>query len=361
MNQELTEKQKQLVIEIKDEWINQLGNIKLNKDKVQRGIEFMYKEAKLELPKNIIYVSSPLGMQYAYCLLKNINKDSVNNSVLNSVWDSVLNSVLNSVNNSVLNSVEDSVLNSVLNSVWDSVLNSVWDSVNNSVNNSVLNSVRDSVRDSVGDYQHMGARGSVCDWNWVAFHDFFQRIGIELTPKFETFKELCCKSGAYDYLFYEDVAIICKHPEFVKWNDDQPKVLHCDNGPAIQWDDGFKLYAINGVTVTKQIVVKPETLTIKQIQEEENLEVQRIMIERYGPDKYLQEINATVADVDMRGVEGAGPRALMREPNGNQWLVCTDGSTDRVYHLFVPKDIRTCRQAHELLCGFDETLIKAEG
>ena len=85
------------------------------------------------------------------------------------------------------------------------------------------------------------------------------------------------------------------------------------------------------------------------------------MIERFGVDKYLAEINATVVDVDFRGVVGAGARALMEDDEGNCWLVATDGSTDRVYHLFVGKGYSSCRAAHEAICGFPEELIKAEG
>jgi len=51
----------------------------------------------------------------------------------------------------------------------------------------------------------------------------------------------------------------------------------------------------------------------------------------------------------------------LREKNGRQWLVATDGSTERIYHLSVSDTAKSCRAAHEELCGFDEKLIKLEG
>ncbi|PJF38186.1 MAG: hypothetical protein CUN55_18290, partial [Phototrophicales bacterium] len=158
--------------------------------------------------------------------------------------------------------------------------------------------------------------------------------------RYTAFKSLI-ESGVYDMLQFKNLCIVVKQPQHVRFDDQ--KRIHCENDSCIAWDDGYKLYAINGVVVPEKVVLNPETITIQEIQSEENQEKRRIMIERYGADKYLGEIDAQVIDVDIRGVHGAGPRALMREPNGNQWLVCNDGSTDRVYHLFVPDSIKTCR------------------
>ena len=63
----------------------------------------------------------------------------------------------------------------------------------------------------------------------------------------------------------------------------------------------------------------------------------------------------------MRGVVGAGARALMKDDKDDMWFIGTDGSTDRVYNMYVGKGYTTCKAAHEALCGFSESLIKAEG
>ena len=121
------------------------------------------------------------------------------------------------------------------------------------------------------------------------------------------------------------------------------------------------MIGLNGIRVTEKIVLHPETITIQEIQAEKNLEVQRVMIERFGVEKYLEKIECEVIDTDIRGIEGGGARCLLREKNGNQWLVCTDGSTERVYHLSAPKESKTCKDAHEALSGFSEAKIKMEG
>lgn len=39
-------------------------------------------------------------------------------------------------------------------------------------------------------------------------------------------------------------------------------------------------------------------------------------------------------------------RVLISDQESRRWLVCTDGSTGRVYTIRVPNDVRTCRSAH---------------
>ena len=43
----------------------------------------------------------------------------------------------------------------------------------------------------------------------------------------------------------------------------------------------------HNVRVNEQIVRRPETLTVTQMREENNAEVRRIMIERYGEERYI--------------------------------------------------------------------------
>jgi hypothetical protein len=49
------------------------------------------------------------------------------------------------------------------------------------------------------------------------------------------------------------------------------------------------VYAINGVRVSADVVEKPELITINRIDNEKNAEVRRVMISRYGFDRYLND------------------------------------------------------------------------
>ena len=84
-------------------------------------------------------------------------------------------------------------------------------------------------------------------------------------------------------------------------------------------------------------------------------------IERMGPAKYMQEAGSKLIDMATLTLVGSAPRALMEDAVGNLWLVGTDGSTKRVYTMSVPREAKTCAEAHRLISGLDnESRLIAE-
>lgn len=56
------------------------------------------------------------------------------------------------------------------------------------------------------------------------------------------------------------------------------------------------VWAVHGVRVSRQVVEAPETLTVEQILGEENTEVRRVMIERFGAERLIAEAEAELLD-----------------------------------------------------------------
>lgn len=197
---------------------------------------------------------------------------------------------------------------------------------------------------------------------WLSFYDYMREVLglVEETEEIEGIKGLLMNSGWF--WCYEDVIFISERHNVCKVNDFGR--LHCDNGPAVAYKDGYAIYAIDGVVVPEKVVMQPETLTIKEIEGEENAEIKRIMINRYGVGKYLSDIGAEVVDVDTVTVNKfdgkdavAMPRALMRAKDGAQYMCGTDGSTERVYYMNVDPSAKTCKEAHESICSFKDNKI----
>ena len=198
-------------------------------------------------------------------------------------------------------------------------------------------------------------RGTIFDYDWLAWCEFYRTIlKLKNEPQTEILEKL---SSCFFMLQFENIAIACEHPTVIK-KDDRGR-LHSENEAAIEWADGYAQYYIHGVAVTEKIIKTPELITIDEINNETNLEKQRIMINRFGTDRYLIESGSKLVDADLSSRKGA--RALMQDNQGLKWLVCTDGSTDRVYYLAAPKESKTCKEAHEALCGFSEDRIVLEG
>jgi len=109
-----------------------------------------------------------------------------------------------------------------------------------------------------------------------------------------------------------------------------------------------------GVTVTPQIAFFPETLKSTDVLAEGNAEVRRVMIERIGFERFLQESHARVLHED---TDPGGPRQLLQvELQGDEPLVCVSvrcPSTGRHYLIRVPPNMQTCHQAVAWTAGFD--------
>lgn len=144
------------------------------------------------------------------------------------------------------------------------------------------------------------------------------------------------------------------------WYKDGNLRIHREDGPAVEFGDGCKVWAVHGITVTERILLHSETLTVEEIQNEKNAEVRRVMIEKLGPGTYLQKAGAKLIDMDSLTLTGSAPRALMKDHFGEKWLVGTDGSTARVYTMAVPKNAKTCREAHQMIAGFEESRLIVE-
>lgn len=175
----------------------------------------------------------------------------------------------------------------------------------------------------------------------LGFYDCIGALGYEdevksMRPLIELGKVSCWT------WFFDQAVIVSDKPVSYSFND--MDILHNDKGPAIEYRDGYKLWVINGITVNEQIVIHPETLTAEQIKDEKNAEVRRIMIERFGPDKYISSIDAKVIDNDPdRGI-------LYRIP-GEDMTICEvvnstfelDGKRE-TYWLIGPERMRTAQE-----------------
>ena len=77
--------------------------------------------------------------------------------------------------------------------------------------------------------------------------------------------------------------------------------LHAENGPAVAWPNGSEYFYWRGVRVPPQVITAPETLTAEQILAEENAEVRRVMLERFGHDRFLVDLKAEPIHSDAYG------------------------------------------------------------
>ena len=333
----LTDEQVKKQEEVKDYWINLALNSgdEIDIIEAKKGIDWLYEKAGL--PKvEMLVVDSPLGIQFAFNLLKKLDSSKLKNNV----------------NNSVMNSVEDSVRNSVWNSVW----------------NSVLNSVRDTkLKYFDFNYQNLTNIG------WVAFYDYFYGFDFydeQTKENFNIYKNFL-KSGVFFSSCYSDIAIVSRRPQFIKKSSDGR--LHSINSPAIQWRDGYKLYFLNGIEFPEELFLK---LTSKQMSFEDILKIvdvdQRNQAMRFvgneEREKFLKHANAEVIDEYTKETLQGGkvyyklyelPQGeLFQSPVKAMWYTCP--STGLSNFSGVPSSMKTVAEAMAWKGSDDETILSPE-
>ena len=277
MIEKLTKKQKDLMEVYRSKWIKiGLSTGRFDFETAQKCSDYLYQRV-LNKPKvPVIVADSPLSawiivnMFEYFPKLENETKSSVRASVRASVRDSV----------------GDSVRASVRDSVGDSVRASVRASVRDSVRASVRASVRDSVRASGLISYIMPYLSGSFDANIFAFYDYFEKVlNIDYGDVKETWEWWQSTSKLGLIFPLENVCIISQKPTVINIKDGK---LHADGKAALEYADGFKIWALNGVRVPQYLAETPASaLDIEFFKKEQNADVKAEFIRKYGIERMV--------------------------------------------------------------------------
>jgi hypothetical protein len=262
----------------------------VDRAKVREILDQLYALANKPAPKHIIHLDSPLQVSNAIAnmALEGAQvREQVSQEMRDEVWGQVVGANLRK-KRQAFRQVSDSSIGSLVSGpVFERVYNEVaeWVFVQ------VLEQAPGTIR-----------RGPLCDFGQFSVHwsmwDLFCRLGIadgsKLAPIFDM-----AKSCGWSVLFW-DWAFISAKPEYIKL--DEQNRLHCETGAAVRYPDSFSVFAIHGVRVPEKVVASPETITVPEIESESNAEVRRVMIDRYGPERYLTDSQAEEIHQDDFGI-----------------------------------------------------------
>jgi len=200
------------------------------------------------------------------------------------------------------NSLETSLRTSLRTSLETSLRTSLRASLGTSLETSLWTSLGTSLETSLG--ASLGTSLWTSNWGqqeqyWIGFYRFMElHLKIAYDPQ---------KSGhlgwwndiaesANWWFPYEGYCFVSERP--VRCAIDEERRLHHESLAAMEFKDGWKVYAYHGVTVPAQVIETPETITIEQIKNEENAEVRRCMVERMGWARFCSEAGMRILHED---------------------------------------------------------------
>jgi hypothetical protein len=189
---------------------------------------------------------------------------------------------------------------------------------------------------------YIGGQFWVGGWGWGgAYTSFFREVcGLDLRD------DLWDRGIAYEATIqaacwwwpHKDFVMVCERPTEIHRELNRAGVqrgwgshrLHCDDGPAVAWPDGWGVYSVHGVRIPfwkRYIVENPERISVAEIEAETNAEIRRVMLNKFGAARYVKESGAKVAhelpaDHAMTGLRSA--RLLVKLVPDDEAIVYVD-------------------------------------
>lgn len=183
------------------------------------------------------------------------------------------------------------------------------------------------------------------DVHWVAYYTFFNDwFGI--CPDIVQMDDIVkyCSWVLYD----DDTIYISDAPTSIKM-DEQGRT-HNENGPAIEYPDGFSVYSWHGNRVPKAWIMNPESLGADELLKHENVELRRVACEIVGWAKVLESLSYVVLDEDGDPEIGSLLEVDIPEIGKEKFLKVQCG-TNRTFAIPVPPEAKTALEAQAALFG----------
>jgi hypothetical protein len=194
---------------------------------------------------------------------------------------------------------------------------------------------------------------------WPSFVTFLRDVLNWENPELENFKHYENLSRTVGWAWWhEEVFAVSDRPEQIKLDDEGR--LHCEEGPAIKYRDGWGVYSWHGTKIPGEWIENKESLTASVALTWSNIEERRCACEILGWDNILEELNAQV--VDDSGDPEIGVLLECEIPEiGRERFLRVRCGTGRQFALPVPQNMRTAKQAQAWTWNLDEdSFVKPE-
>jgi hypothetical protein len=275
----------------------------------------------------VVFMDSPLTAWIATLLLYNFcynkcGKESqvrsqvesqVRSQVESQVWSQVGSQVRSQVESQVWSQVgsqvESQVRSQVESQVWSQVGSQVWSQVRSQVGSQVWSQVESQVESQVWSQVWSQVRSQVESqvkdivWPylngnlWAGYFSFYDFCNKVLGIKFQVQDkwDLLLKTSDVSLIYpFKDFIVVSEKPTNIKMKN---MMLHNEKGPSVSYADGFCLYALNGVRVSKELVeTSAEKLDPQLVAKETNAEIRREIVRKIGIERICHKLGSSLLE-----------------------------------------------------------------
>ena len=207
------------------------------------------------------------------------------------------------------------------------------------------------VRAQVGDQVYRAAYGAQ-DMGWVAWFRAMQAIGVNLPKSADTIAAVSENVGWW--WPFENAVIVTERPCVIKF--DGEKRLHCETGPAVEYRDGFGVYAWRGIRIPPEWIKDgpPDAISCLRV---ENIEQRRIACEMRGWHNILPKLpNAKLIDKHSNPQVGELWQGDLPDHGKERFLQVKCG-TGRRFAIPVGMEFSTAREANAATYGIAPQIL----
>ena len=181
------------------------------------------------------------------------------------------------------------------------------------------------------------------DAGWLSFYAYMREVVglVEETEELMGLLELAQSAGWAAVL--ENVCYVSERPSVMRL--DIEGRLHSLAGAAIQYPDGWGVYAVHGTVVPDEWILHPEQLTPDMAFRERNMERRRAVIDILGWERILAALPTKEIDVNKDPQIGTLLSVDLPDEPGSRFLRVLCG-TGRTFVLAVPREMKTAREAN---------------
>ncbi len=185
------------------------------------------------------------------------------------------------------------------------------------------------------------------DGFWLGFYDFFlEQFGMKEIEKLVPLMDLAKAGIGWSWCF-EQAVVVSPQPKELHMKNER---LHNLNGPAIHYENGFDVYAINGVIyegeMIKFINTPAEELNANEVLNIKNVEQRAETIKKLGIAKLFTSLNPERLDVStVNGLPYELYKVSIGYPVPRIYLKMNNPSIEEVHIEAVHPDCKTVNEA----------------
>jgi hypothetical protein len=253
----------------------------------------------------------------------------------------LLGTLLNSQLSAQLRGCLESELSSEQWDVWEQLSNRLWEQLGGEFNSQLSAELNSRLKKQLSDVLSECVQPEVwaCDGSWLDF--CVSVLNGDITQiKWQAYQALVKYCG---WIFpYETICLVCNRPRQLRFDSQQR--LHAEGEPAIEFADGFCVWAYHGVRLPEKYgKLHPHQWQSQWLLKEKNAEIRRALIGGIGYGRIVEELRATELDCWQEYTLLRIKNRVDVEPINLLKMVCP--STGHTHATRVPPDVQSAREA----------------